>query len=127
VRGAACPSGLWFSLGSRGSEALTCVRSHAFKSGTVRSDHSGRVSDDPVWLPSGEGGPGAAWDPVTVPRASSPSGGLLTVLQVVDDPRDGLLSCGAHLTLRDKGKQACESADTYSCPPTGRTAELPFA
>ena len=45
------------------------------------------------------GSTGVAWDPFNVQSVSPKSGCLLTVFQVVDDPRDGLLSCGAHGTL----------------------------
>lgn len=58
-----------------------------------------RVSNDPFAAPCRVGGTRTAWDPFDVLSVSPPSGCLLTVLQVVDDPRDGLLSCGAHCTL----------------------------
>lgn len=57
-----------------------------------------------------------AWDPFNVQSVSPESGCLLTVFQVVDDPRDGLLSCGAHGTLCETewGKQECEGANMYN-------------
>ena len=65
----------------------------------VKSKECCGVSDDPSWLPTGRGCTRTAWDPFNVQCVSLLSGCLLTVLQVVDDPRDGLLSCGAHRTL----------------------------
>lgn len=73
-----------------------------------------RASRDPSFLIEGWA-LGVAWDPFNVQSVSRLSGCLLKVLQVVDDPRDGLLSCGAHCTLCEEktGKHKCEGANMF--------------
>ena len=125
-------AGLWFRLCSRKGVKLSYLCVHTSAYGLIveiQSDHgigqSGEVkgmlcwvSNDPMWLLLRGGGrrTRVAWDPFNVPSVSPESGCLLTVFQVVDDPRDGLLSCGAHGTLWETewGKQECESANMYN-------------